>query len=78
MNTDGSANNNNANYSLALLPGFCDARSHGVAERRKTTFAKGDVLPWVKVLKTALRRSHTDAACMAKNCATFVSCVGSK
>ena len=78
VNTDGSANNNNANYSLALLPGFCDARSNGVANRRKTTFAKGDVLPWVKVLKTALRRSHTDAACMAKNCATFVSCVGSK
>ena len=78
VHAGGSASSNTANYSLALLPGFCDARSNGVANRRKTTFAKGDVLPWVKVLKTALRRSHTDAACMAGYCAIPVSCVGPK
>lgn len=33
VNTDGSANNNNANWSNAVLAGFCNAGSHGVAER---------------------------------------------
>ena len=33
VNTDGSANNNNARNAAALAPGFCDAGSHGVADR---------------------------------------------
>ena len=32
VNTDGSANNNNANNSYAVLAGFCNAGSHAVAE----------------------------------------------
>jgi len=32
-NTDGTPNNNNANNAWALLPGFCCARSNGVAGR---------------------------------------------
>nr|DAS18149.1 MAG TPA: hypothetical protein [Caudoviricetes sp.] len=30
------------------------AGSNGVARERKTTHAKGDILPWVKIPKTAL------------------------
>lgn len=33
VNTDGSANNNNARNAAALAPGFCDAGSHGVTDR---------------------------------------------
>ena len=54
VNTDGSANNNNARNAAALAPGFCDAGSHGVTDRCKTTLAKGEILPWVKIPKTAL------------------------
>lgn len=32
VNTDGTANNNNASWSAALAPGFCLARSHGVTK----------------------------------------------
>ena len=38
--------------------------------RWKTTNAKGVMLPWVKIPKTALWRFNMDAACMAGYCAT--------
>ena len=41
--TDGNNNNNNANYSAGVRPGFCkDTRLHGVAENRLFSFQVKD------------------------------------
>lgn len=53
VNTDGSANNSNANNSRALAPGFYrmgQKRTPGASRTR----IKGEILPWVKLPKTAL------------------------
>lgn len=40
VNTDGSANNNNARNASALSPGFCDARSNGSSQTTKDDLRK--------------------------------------
>ena len=67
VNTNGSANNNNANNSWAVAPGFHNLRKgERVKCSRKRTgpFVKGEILPW-REPKTALCGPCTDAACMA-------------
>ena len=75
VNTDGSYNNNNANYSAGLRPGFYRYTVTWSSQVRKTTDVKGAALPWVKIPKTALRWPYTDAACMVRNVPNLISCV---
>lgn len=73
--TDGSYNNNNANYSAGLRPGFYRYTVTWSSQVRKTTDVKGAALPWVRIPKTALRCPYTDAACMVRNVPNLISCV---
>ena len=75
VNTDGSYNNNNANYSAGLRPGFYRYTVTWSSQVRKTTDVKGAALPWVRIPKTALRCPYTDAACMVRNVPNLISCV---
>ena len=75
VNTDGSYNNNNANYSAGLRPGFYRYTVTWSSQVRKTTDVKGAALPWVRIPKTALRWPYTDAACMVRNVPNLISCV---
>lgn len=75
VNTDGSYNNNNANYSAGLRPGFYRYTVTWSSQVRKTTDVKGAALPWVRIPKTALRWPYTDAACMVRNVPDLISCV---
>lgn len=66
VNTDGSANNNNANNSYGVAPGFRIAEKAGsnAVTGVNQTHAKGKTLPRQKP-KTANREPCADAACMA-------------
>ena len=75
VNTDGSYNHNNANYSAGLRPGFYRYTVTWSSQVRKTTDVKGAALPWVRIPKTALRCPYTDAACMVRNVPNLISCV---
>ena len=59
VNTDGSANNNNANNSRGLVPDFKDfQRSHGVALSERRPILKGEILPEPKGRNRRLIRLH--------------------